>query len=163
MFFRIKKIKGKEYAYAVENHWKKSGSRQAVKAYLGRVYRFRLVNNVDFHNFLRIENFDAYMNNSNRQKVINDLIMWELLKFNISNSDFLVDLASIKIQKNRRNIVILINEGFMCSFTIRKLLDFKPKGDELSDGYRLAKAFVDAGINVPQETFIGIFGKFFKK
>jgi hypothetical protein len=53
MFFRIKKIKGKEYAYLVENEWKKNSSRQKVKQYIGRVYRLAQKNNLDFISFLK--------------------------------------------------------------------------------------------------------------
>ena len=66
-FFRVKKIKDKDYAYIVENEWKPTaksvgtlrgtkprGSRQKVKGYLGRLYRFELKNNADFADHLKI-------------------------------------------------------------------------------------------------------------
>lgn len=159
VFFRIKKIKDKDYAYIVENHWKTNGSRQKVKGYIGRIYRFNLVNNVDFLEYLKIENIQNYIENNDKNKIINDLIKWELFKFGISNQEFSIDLNNIKIQKNNKDVVFLINEGFMCSLTLKNLLKFKPS-DEQIDGYRLARAFVEAGIKVPQEIFVGLFGKF---
>lgn len=39
VFVRIKKLKGNEYAYLVANEWTINGSRQRVKAYLGRVIK----------------------------------------------------------------------------------------------------------------------------
>lgn len=159
MFFRIKKIKGKEYAYIVENQWKTKGSRQKVKDYIGRVYRFNLVNNTDFLKYFQVENVQNYIENNEKNKIIKDLIEWELFKYSISSQEFSIDLSNIKIQKNNKNVVFLINNGFMCGFTLRNLLEFKPEGDEQNDGYKLARAFVEAGIKVPEEIFVGIFEK----
>ena len=161
MFFRIKKIKGKEYAYGVENEWRRKGSRQRVKGYLGRVYRFNFKNNVDFLLFIKNKNLEEYMNNNGNKKIINDLVEWELHKHNISKEEFLIDLNNKKIQKNKKNVVLFVNDGFMCNLTLKNLLDFKTEGDEQTDGYRLAKAFVEAGIKVPQEVFVGICQKLF--
>ena len=175
VFFRIKKIKGKEYAYRVENKWKATaksvdalrgikprGSRQKVRGYVGKIYRFSLVNDVNFLEYLKIEDIQNYIENNEKNKIINDLIEWELFKFGVSNQEFSIDLDNIKIQKNNRNVVFLINEGFMCSLTLKNLLEFKPEGDEEVDGYRLARAFVEGGIKVPQEIFVGLFGKLYK-
>ena len=161
-FFRIKKIKGKEYAYLVENEWHKKGSRQKVRGYIGRIYRFDLKNNADFLEHLKIEDVHNYIKNNNEYKIINDLVEWELFKFDISKEEFSIDLNNIKIQKNKRHVALLINEGFMCNLTLRNLLEFKPEGDEQADGYRLARAFVEAGIKVPQDIFIVLFGKLYK-
>ncbi len=40
MFIRKKKIKGKEYAYLVENKYINGRVKQKVKRYLGKVFRF---------------------------------------------------------------------------------------------------------------------------
>lgn len=162
MFFRIKKIKGREYAYVVENEWGRKGSRQRVKGYLGRVYRLSLSDNVDFLSFIKINALEDYISNNEKNKIINDLIEWELFRFDINKEEFLIDLNNKKIQKNKKNVVLLINDGFMCNLTLKNLLDFKTEGDEQTDGYRLARAFVEAGIKVPQEVFVGIFSKLTK-
>ena len=163
MFFRVKKIKGKEYAYIVENSWKRKGSRQKVKDYIGRVYRFNFVNNVNFLEYFKIENFQAYIDNNDKNKIINDLIEWELFKHVISKQEFLIDSSNIKIQKNNKNVALLINDGFMCGYTINNLINFTAEGNESTDGYRLARAFVEAGIKVSQEIFVGLFGKVYIK
>lgn len=177
MFFRIKKIKGNEYAYSVENKWKRTskapdagyleraalkGSRQKVKGYLGRAYRFELRNNVGFFEFLKNANPEGYMRDCRQKQVIMDLAEWELFKFGIRKEGFSIDFDNMQIQKNGRNAVFLINEGFMCSLTLKSLLEFKAGDGEQPDGYRLAKAFVDAGINVPHQVFVAVFGKFYK-
>ena len=162
-FFRIKNIKGKGYAYLVENEWKRKGSRQSVKGYLGRAYRFDLTDEADFFQYKKIDNLENYINENNAKTIIRDLIHWELHKFGIETGIFLVDLESYKVKKNKREVVFAINEGFMCGPTLRNLLEFKPTDDEQADGFRLARAFVEAGIKIPQEIFIGLFGKFYIK
>ena len=161
-FFRIKKIKGKEYAYAVENKWKKTGSRQKVKGYMGRAYKFMLKNNTDFSQFRKIENAENYIKDNSFKQVINDLIEWELFKHDINKNKFTIDLDGLKIRQNEKNAVLLINEGFMCSMTLKNILEFKQEGDEANDGYRLARAFVESGIKIPQDVFVFLFGKLFK-
>ena len=161
-FFRIKKIKGKEYAYIVENEWNRKGSRQKVKGYIGRAYKFDLKNDAGFSQYIKIDNAQNYVENSDKNKIISDLVEWELFKFGISKNEFDVDLSNATIQKNRKSVALHINEGFMCSLTLKNLLEFKPEGDEEADGYRLARCFVDAGIKVPQDVFVGLFGKLYK-
>ena len=163
VFFRIKKIKGKEYAYVVENEWNRKGSRQKVKGYIGRAHRFDLKNNADFLEYSKIKDVYDYIESNNKNKIINDLIEWELFKFGINKEEFLIDLNNLKIQKNKKDVALLINDGFMCNLTFKNLLEFKPEGDEQTDGYRLARTFVEAGIKIPQDIFIGLFGKLYKE
>lgn len=159
MFFRIKKIKSKEYSYIVENQWGEKGSRQKVKGYLGRLYRFDLKSKIDFLDFMKVSNSADYVKNNKKDQLICDLIEWELFRFGISKQEFLIDLNCPKIQKKTKNVVFFINDGFLCGLTIGNLLNFNVKGDEQIDGYGFARAFVEAGIKVPKEVFVGIFGK----
>jgi len=162
MFFRIKKIKGKEYAYIVENEWGNEGSRQKVKGYIGRAYRFELVDDIDFLRFTKVANFAEYTENNNKNQIINDLIEWELFRFGVSKDDFSIDLKDLIIQKNKRDVALLINDGFLCGATLKKMFNFEAGNDEKTDGYQLARAFIEAGIKIPENIFIGIFGKIYK-
>ena len=161
-FFRIKKIKNKEYAYIVENTWKRMGSRQKVIGYLGKAYRFELKENMEFLKFRKIGDLQSYIENNQNKSIIKDLIGWELHKFGINKEQFSMALDNFKIQKNKKNVVLMINEGYMCSFTLKNLIEFKAEGDEQLDGYRFARAFVEAGIKVPEEIFVALFGKLYK-
>ena len=160
-FCRTKKIKGKEYAYIVENIWKHKSSRQKVKDYLGRAYRFELKNDVDFQQFVKTDDIKNYIESSDNSKILNDLIGWELFKFNIDKNKFSINLSNKKIQKNGKNVALLINEGFLCGITLKNLLEFEIS-DEHTDTYKFARAFVEAGIKVPHEVFVGLFGKLYK-
>ena len=162
-FFRTKKIKGKEYAYIVENEWKKNGSRQKVRGYAGRVYKFNVKNDIDFPEFVKIENAEKYVAENSFRKIITDLIEWELFRHEIDKNNFAIDLNSMKVMQKGRNAVLMINEGFMCNLTLKNIFEFRPEGDESNDGYRLARAFVESGIKIPQDVFISLFGKLFKQ
>lgn len=161
-FLRIKKIKNKEYAYIVENSWKRKGSRQKVKGYLGRVHKFGLKNDVGFLEYFNIDNLQSYIENNQKNKIIHDLVEWEFFKFGISKNEFDISFEEGKISKNGKNAVLMINEGYLCSLILKNLLEFRPESDEQQDGYRFARAFVEAGIKVPQEIFVALFEKLYK-
>ena len=160
VFFRIKKVKGKEYAYLVENKWKQ-GSRQKVKGYLGRVHRFDKAKSDDFLEFKGIENVSEYVKTSENKKIISDILDWEFFKHGIDNKDFSVNLEDFSVTSKGKNVCIKINEGYLCSRTLKGLVEFKAKVDEdiRELSFRLGRAFVEAGVEVPEEVFIGLFEK----
>lgn len=161
VFFRIKKIKGKEYVYRVENEWKGDTSSQKVKGYLGRSYKFITADNISFQDFCKISDLDRYLKENNIETIIKDLIKWELARHHVLKDDFLIDIDNKKIKKEGKDVVMIINQGFMCGTTLRNLLEFKTANEE-QDGRRFARAFVEAGIQVPEEIFTGLFGKLYK-
>ena len=161
-FVRVKKIKGKEYAYLVENEWKRKGSRQKVKGYLGRAYRLSQANNTNFYEFINNKDIEKYVQGNDADKIIKDLIEWELINFNVDRNEFSIDLTNRTLQRHKKNAVLVMNEGFMCNHTISNLLDFRPEDNEGNGGYNFARTFVEAGISVPQDVFIGLFAKLYK-
>ncbi len=166
-FIRTKKIKGKEYAYIVENKWKKRGNKvkQKTKKYLGRVYRHSKVEEKDFCDFLNIEDIESYIAEKDKKEIINDLVRWELSNHGfkeqegrlIKESCFL-DIGKKKVYNERGNDIALgFNEGFLTGYAMRKLHNFTAEDEE--EGYDFAKMFIEAGINVPKGVFVGIFKK----
>ena len=72
------------------------------------------------------------------------------------------DLNERRIRGERsKKIAIAMNEGFLTNYAIKKILRFEAF-DEEEDGYLLAKIFVEAGINIPKEVFVGFFKKVYK-
>ena len=59
-----------------------------------------------------------------------------------------------KIIKNNKEVSLRINEGFLNSFTLKRLFNLRA-----GNSYFLAKCFVDAGVEIPKEIFVGIFGR----
>lgn len=170
MFIRIKKVSNKNgkiypYAYLVSNRWYKRGfkekgrgSRQKVVKYLGRVYSFSKVNGDDFIKHLSINNIENYLIKNNKNKIIKDLVKWEFYRYGVGSS-FDIDFNTIKVTKSGRDVSLKINEGLLNTYSLRKLFNFKFTGEEREDGVRLATCFVEAGIEVPSEVFVGIFDK----
>ena len=178
-FIRNKKIAGKEYAYLVQNKWykrrhkgKNKGPRQKVSKYLGRVHVLGKVNDVDFYNFkkinvMKIKDFqdtenlrfsrdlEQYLkkNNNSKNSIFKDLIEWELFRHNISDKEFTIDYSNKKVLKNNKPVSLKMNEGFLNSFTLSRIYNLKS-----NDSYYLAKCFVEAGIEIPKEVFVGMFG-----
>ena len=162
-FIRTKKISGKEYAYLVENKWYKRGfkskgrgPRQKVSRYLGRVYNFDIKNNDDFFTFKEINNLDQYLKNNNKEKIIKELVEWEFWRHSIDKEQFTIDFVSKKVLRSNREVSLKINDGFLNNYTLSRLFNLK-----LVDrgSYYLAKCFVEAGIEIPKEVFVGVFGK----
>lgn len=164
-FIRTKKIKGAEYAYIVENSWRKRGKKvkQKSKKYLGKVYRFE-AQDIDFAEFHSIHDELDYVQNNTKERIIFDLVAWELAKHGFKKEGGkLVNgecvFANKKIVNLKGNKIALgFNEGYMSNYGISKLLHFQADVEE--DAYDLAKLFVEAGFDVPKEIFVGIFSKF---
>lgn len=185
---RIKKNdKVYPYAYVVANRWMKRAkrSRQTVKKYLGKVYFLDKQNNNNFFEFYSITDVKDYVENNSKKKIINDLIRFELINHGFKKQDnFFVNnniyfdrnnnelfINNEKINKKDTNddninnekiknkkIVLAMNEGFLCNETIRKLFS-RFEGDEKEVGFKLANAFVEAGLKIPEELFVGIYEK----
>ena len=160
-FIRIKNINGKEYAYLVENKWfkrkikgKSKGSRQKVSKYLGRVYSFEKANNVGFFEFKIMEKPEIYLTNNTYEEIIKDLVRWEFYRHNISIDEFSIDFSSKKITKGGKDVSLRMNEGFLNIYTMRRLFNLRS-----NDSLYLAKAFVEAGIEIPKEIFVGLFAE----
>ena len=161
-FIRTKNIAGKEYAYLVENKWykrrhkgKNKGPRQKVSKYLGRVYRFNKEKDLDFFSFKNINNLEQYLrnNSNNKNQIFRDLVEWELFRHGINKEEFTINFSNKKILNGKREVSLRINEGFLNSCTLGRLFNLKS-----GESYYLAKCFIEAGIEIPKEVFVGVFG-----
>src|SRR3989338_3115842 len=125
MFIRIKKIKGKEYAYLVENTWRKrkQSSRQQVKAYLGKIIQLQKIGKT-------IPPPDIIQDNYSR--ALTKLMTWELQQQGFQEKEgkliiqeIQIDLESQKVQCQNKDVVLKINEGYLCSHTLKKAFQFQ--------------------------------------
>ena len=87
------------------------------------------------------------------------LIKSELNNHNITgSSSFKIDAEKAEFTDEKgREIVFALNDGFLCSYTAKKLLEYDASADY--SGYDLADALTAAGIAVEKEVFISLFGK----
>jgi hypothetical protein len=94
------------------------------------------------------------------------LIKGELWAHDFSESltkdNIKVNLKLCTVRQGRKKVVLGLNGGFLCDYTLRKLLRFIP-AEEVTPGYHLARAFSDAGIRISRAQFVQIYTKIYKK
>ncbi len=167
-FIRTKKIKNKEYAYIVENRWARKRTKQKSKKYLGRVYRFDREGVMDFYEHYGISEVDKYVSKKRKNEIIADLVKLELFNYGFVEENgkwikesCVVDLKEKKIHNSKgNNIALAFNDGYLTTYALRKLHNFKPDVEE--DGIEMAKMFIEAGIVIPKDVFVGVFRKVYK-
>ncbi|PIN80818.1 hypothetical protein COV11_03195 [Candidatus Woesearchaeota archaeon CG10_big_fil_rev_8_21_14_0_10_30_7] len=145
VFIRTKKIYNQDYAYLVKNEWTSQGSRQKSSKYLGKV--FSITKKTDIH---KIEG-------ENYHEIIKNLIKQELFNHNSQGFEYF----DSKIILGRREVILSINEGFLCAHTIQQLLNFKPSN--INEGEKLANLLVETGIKLTPEQFVELCNKIFPK
>jgi len=162
-FVRVKRIKGHKYAYFVENTWTSAGPRQQSKKYLGKVVEFEPSSEGASKAWIK-EDFANYLEKSEFKAVILDMIKFEFNRRSfkedgdiLAKDSMKIDLKNSKIIDGKKPIVIRLNEGFLCEFTLKNLLSYDGENDP--SGARLASFLVNAGLNVEEEVFIALFDK----
>ncbi len=154
MFIRLKKIKGKEYAYLVQNSWTGNGARQKVAGYLGKLHKPERMRQKGLKEFLSVDNIEEYFNSKGYKEIIGSLVKLELHNHNVEDS-FFVSGHEIK-SLSGKGAVIQANQGFICSENLKKLMEYDPEQD---DGYMLASLITAAGLNVEKDSFVMLFEK----
>ncbi|MBI2663990.1 hypothetical protein HYX10_01465 [Candidatus Woesearchaeota archaeon] len=158
-FVRVKRISGSEYAYLVENSWTQRGGRQKVAQYLGRVHRPVKAKSEGLAGFLNTAELGKHIRNSDFKAVAADLIKLELHNHDVKISDFQINFDGLSVKSSSgKNVAVAMNNGFLCSYTLKRLLEYKPEADY--SGYVLADLITAAGILPEQEVFIKLYGKF---
>lgn len=156
-FVRVKKVYGGEYAYLVENSWTTKGVRQKVGKYLGRIYRPEKAKSEGLGTFLGIEDVRKHIAGSEFRRIAADLVRLEMHNHDVKEADVNIEECNVKDGKGKE-ITVAMNNGFLCSHTLKKLLEYKPEEDY--SGYKLADLMTAAGIAPEPEVFIEIYGKF---
>ncbi len=164
MFVRVKKRKGKNYAYLVKNEWTSRGTRQKVIKYLGGVVGIEKKNPANF-------NVDELIK-SNAEEFIKKTIQNELKSLGFTDEKNTMRFGGVEynkrtyeIKKDGKRAVIKNNEGFICEDTIKDLLKFVKKDYKtLKKGTKtetknfiiknLANKFLEAGLPANENYFI---------
>jgi hypothetical protein len=156
-FVRIKKVKKWKYAYLVENKWKSQKTRQKVKQYLGRVHSLENIAGAEFGKDIKSMSF---------REAVCELVKFELMKNGFSNGKdglkkggLLVNLDKCRFLDGKKPVVFESNEGFICSFTFKKAVNFRKSENEEETGLRLAETLLEAGISMPHNVFVKLFEK----
>ncbi|MFH1683224.1 MAG: hypothetical protein ABIA37_05510 [Candidatus Woesearchaeota archaeon] len=155
-YIRTKKISDNLYCYLVENKQTKNGPRQKVKKYLGKAITLEAKKELDPEFNLKLE----------KKELLLDLIRYELLNHSFKKKDDLLinqkvvfNLNELKATKGKKEVVLKLNEGFLCNFTLKRILAFKKTNDINEDALKLARYFVEAGINIPKDVFVEFYQK----
>ncbi len=161
-FVRIKRISGKEYAYLVTNSWTGRGPRQKVAKYLGRVIRPQKAKSEALGAFLGLtseKDLREWIRKNSFGKIAAALLRLELKNHGIEgNNDHKISAEKAEFLDGKgKPLVFALNDGFLCSYTARKLLEYDPATDYT--GYNLADALTAAGVAADKDVFIEMFGK----
>lgn len=160
MFVRAKTVKGKKYAYLVENYWKKSKVKQKVKKYLGLIIPISRVVNIN----------DKEIDFSKKKKdLIRDIISEELIACGFKRKrnklyfeNLVVDLVTGKIINDNKPAVLSLNGRYIYPSLLRYIVDFyEPESEDDRPGEKLASAFSDAGIPISKDNFISLYKKIY--
>lgn len=178
MYIRSKKRKLNsgnivEYAYLVSiKHRKTKTPKQKVKKYLGRIYKLEKKDTKSFQEFIN-QDLDLYFKSKPLKKIKKDLIKLELqnygfleiskdiLKFN----DFKVNLTKIKVLDKTKQISLEINNNFINSYTLNKILNYTPPRNlsQLQLAKEYANSLLSLGLTLPEDVFVRLFKKEFSK
>ena len=174
MFFRIKRINGKEYAYKVKNKWTENGPRQKVAGYLGKVYRLQKKTDLSFESFvtdIKGKMFAEYLNSLDFDNGIMDLVHWELTRHGLEKKDreqgnvfghpeidSEIEIGKGFVMAKSREAVLKMNDGYLCSSTLKEVFG-AGLVEEQEEGMDLAKTLINAGLQVPQEVFVKLYEK----
>jgi hypothetical protein len=137
VFIRSKLVKGKPYAYLVENKWVKGAARQEVKRYLGRVHHQKPRPLADLASVPANELLVA-------------LIAHETAGLPVKTS-----LKNVKY--GNKECVIEMNGGYLCSHTLKQLRKALFERNEERPGTALAEAFSAAGLRIAPEDFVRLY------
>jgi hypothetical protein len=157
-YIRVKKINKYLYAYLVENVSTTSGPRQKVKQYLGRVYELEKSKEIESSN-----------NGKNKQEILLNLVIPELKvrgfrnkKDKYTNKNLIFDVKYFTLKKKtksktEKDAIIKLNDGYLCSFTLNRILSFEKSKEVKKDAQVLAKYFLESGLQINQERFVSFY------
>jgi hypothetical protein len=155
MFVRTKLIRKRKYAYLVKNRWTKAGPRQKTVRYLGVVFEPEKISD---------EPFDH--GGETAREIVESLVHWQLANYGFKDRGRSVwgrDDITVDLKRLVCSHAIKMESDFMCTYNLKRLMRFKSSGDQSVVGLALAKAFVAAGIPVPQEVFVEVFSKVYHR
>ena len=158
MFVRVKNIKGRPYAYLVENEWTPWGSRQKVAKYLGKT-----------HLLTRISEGMLELPEGLQQTILQGVVQ-ELQNHGFTKEgdlmvkeDVIVSLQEQTIRQKNKKVVLGMNEGYLCDHTLQQALAFVPEERPDKSAKKLANLILEAGLKLSNEQFLHLFEQAGKK
>jgi hypothetical protein len=151
LFVRIKRIKGQEYGYLVENSWTGEGTRQKVTGYLGKILRPLRAKSEGL-----AVNIAEHVSKTGFNELMQQLVLLELSNHALDGK-VSIDFDNFSVSDGKKNVVLALNDGFLCSHSLKKLLSYSPDDDYT--GFLMADLITGAGIKVEKDVFVALFEK----
>ena len=150
-YIRNKEVGTNKYAYLVENISTPKGPRQKVRKYLGKVHDLS-----DSHEFAEVKEKEVLM------KLIK--VTLKSTGFSEKNGEYhyegiVFNPTTLDLSKKGKQVVISVNNGHFCNFTLLRIKNFKKTKDLTKDAQVLAKYFLDAGLLISEEEFVDFYKK----
>jgi len=149
-YIRTKNINNNNYAYLVENVKTDNGPRQKVLQYLGRVHQLEKKDVVEVNQFCLLNNLVVSELKARGFKQKDELLINK--KMSYSPKSFV--LTKKTNSKTEKDAVLKVNDGHLCSFTLQRIANFKKSKNLNADAQKLAKYFLEAGLQVSREQFV---------
>lgn len=176
MYIRTKKIKNTLYAYLVSARWSKrrKAPKQKTVKYLGKLYKIKKIYNKPFEKYIK-KNLSLYLKKNLYKKIVFDLVCCELVNHRFkeikkdiwNHKNLVVDLKTKKVYdlNTNKTVCLEINNNFLTTHTLRNIVyfNFLPNLTKIQIGKSLAKAFLSAGIMLPEDIFVTLFQKISKE
>jgi hypothetical protein len=156
-YIRTKKIGKNKYAYLVEIVSTDKGPRQKVKQYLGRIYDFEKKGEVS-----------EIRESKTKEEMLSSLIVPELKargfkekKETLAYNKLVFNHKKFSLSKlkTKKEAILKLNDGYLSTFTLQRLLDFQKGKDLNKDAHQLAKYFLEAGLQINQDLFVRFYQK----
>lgn len=189
MFIRVKKVKkrnGKvyEYAHLVSGTWKRrrlkeeegkrffkrfNNSVHNYKKFIGRVYRFENMKELDLEEFLN-DGFGDFVENNNVGEIYRKLLEYELIccgfgkrKGVYFNKNIFVDLNRLVVHDGKSDVVVKLKDfsGYLCSLNLDELFKIQKISGRYEGVYFLKKLRM-AGIELNAEQVYALVEKMLK-
>lgn len=153
MFVRVKKIKGRPYAYLVENEWTPWGSRQRVTKYLGKTHT---LNRLSETAVTLPPGLAESVLLAVKQELANHAFV-EKDGVLVNDLDIVVDLSQKTVRERGKTVVLGMNEGYLCDHTLTQLLAFTPAERPDESAKKLANLVLEAGLRLNSEQFLHLY------
>ncbi|MFW6282440.1 MAG: hypothetical protein ACOC1P_00100 [Minisyncoccales bacterium] len=153
-FVRFKIIKGKKYAYLVENEWVNKKVKQKVKQYLGSIFPLpkplKPLQKLDY---------------SSPKTVLFELLQRELLCRGATQKeekfffeDVCIDTKKFLITRKEKSVVLKISNNYLYDSLLKDLLLFyEPETSTDVPGKKLAALISKSGLSISPSEFIEVY------
>ncbi len=150
-YIRTKKINENKYGYLVESKNTEKGPRQKVKGYLGKVFELEKKGKVEV----------ADTPGNDKKELLLSIMLPELQlrgfkkrsgKFCCNN--IVLCPRTFSLSQKGKKVVLSLNGGYLCDFTLQRIIGFRKSKDFSRDGYTLAKYFLEAGLLISEDNFV---------